>query len=54
VDRRALFFLTAAMVASILAFLVHDDLVYVPRAVAITYLVLAVASWLDWRSANGA
>jgi heme A synthase len=53
VDRRALFFLTAAVMAGILTVLVHDDLVYVPRAVAITYLVLAVASWLDWRSANG-
>ena len=53
-DRRALFFLTAAVMAGILTVLVHDDLAYVPRAVAITYLVLAVASWLDWRSANGA
>jgi hypothetical protein len=52
-DRRALFFLTAAALATTLAFLVEDDLVYVPRAVAIVYVVLAVVSWLDWRTSNG-
>lgn len=53
-DRRALFFLTAAALAGVLAFVMEDDLVYVPRLVAITYVVLAAASWLDWRSNNHA
>lgn len=52
-DRRALFFLTAAGLAATLAFLVEDDLVYVPRSLAIAYVVLAVVSWLDWRTNNG-
>ncbi|HEY3238562.1 MAG TPA: hypothetical protein VGL92_03275 [Acidimicrobiia bacterium] len=52
-DRRALFFLTAAAMAATLAFMVEDDLVYVPRAVAIVYVVLAAASWVDWRTNNG-
>ena len=53
-DRRALFFLTAAVVCGMLAFVVEDDLVYVPRTVAVVYAVLATASWLDWRTNNRA
>ena len=53
-DRRALFFLTAAALAGSLAFVIEDDLVYVPRLVAIIYVVLAVVSWLDWRTNNRA
>ena len=49
-DRRALFFLVAAVASGSLALVVEDDLAWVPRAVAVTYVVLAVASWLDWRS----
>lgn len=53
-DRRALFFLIAAVLAGALTFVVEDDLRYVPRLVAVLYVVLAAASWLDWRSHNGA
>jgi hypothetical protein len=53
-DRRALFFLAAAALAGSLAFVIEDDLVYVPRTVAIVYLLLATVSWLDWRTSNGA
>jgi hypothetical protein len=49
-DRRALFFFTAAALSGSLAFVIEDDLVYVPRTVAIVYLLLAAVSWLDWRS----
>ncbi|MGH8972441.1 MAG: hypothetical protein ACRD0C_04475 [Acidimicrobiia bacterium] len=53
-DRRALFFLVAAGMAGALSFVIASDLVYVPRLVAAVYLVLAAASWLDWRTSNGA
>ena len=49
-DRRALFFLVAAVVCGALAFVVQDGLAWVPRLVAAVYFVLAVASWLDWRT----
>ena len=51
-DRRALFFLVAAVLCGSLAFVMQDDLVWVPRTVALTYVVLALASWLDWRTSN--
>ncbi|MGH8994018.1 MAG: hypothetical protein ACRDZ7_21110 [Acidimicrobiia bacterium] len=49
-DRRALFFIAAAVLCATLMFVVEADLVWVPRTVAIVYVVLAVASWLDWRT----
>jgi flagellar biosynthesis protein FliQ len=51
-DRRALFFLVAAVAAGMLALVIEDDLVYVPRLLAIVYVALAVVSWLDWRTNN--
>jgi flagellar biosynthesis protein FliQ len=53
-DRRALFFLIAAALAGALYFVVDSDLRYVPRTLAIVYVVLAFVSWLDWRTSNGA
>jgi flagellar biosynthesis protein FliQ len=53
-DRRASFFLVAAAVAAALALVIEDDLVYVPRLLAIIYLVLAAVSWLDWKTSNRA
>jgi hypothetical protein len=50
VDQRALFFLGAAAVAVVLVPLTESDLRWVPRAVAVIYVLLAVASYLDWRS----
>ena len=49
-DRRALFFLAAAAVAALLIPLTDDELRYVPQVVGILYVVLAVASYLDWRT----
>jgi hypothetical protein len=50
VDQRALFFLGAAVVATLLVPLTESDLRWVPRAVAVVYVLLAVASYLDWRT----
>ena len=52
-DRRALFFLAAGAIAALLTLATPSDLRWVPEAVAVSYLVLAVASYLDWRTANG-
>ena len=49
-DRRATFFLVFAVVAVLLVPLTDDTLQYVPKIVAVTYGVLAVASYLDWRT----
>ena len=49
-DRRAIFFLGAAGAAAALIPATEHGLRYVPIWVAITYVVLALASWLDWRS----
>jgi hypothetical protein len=52
VDHRALFFLGAAMVAAVLIPLTESGLRWVPQAVAVVYVLLAVASYLDWRTNN--
>ena len=49
-DRRAFFFLAAAVVAALLIPVTEDELRYVPQVVAVIYVVLAAASYLDWRS----
>jgi hypothetical protein len=49
-DQRALFFFIAAVVAALLTTVIDDELRYVPELVAITYAVLAAASYLDWRT----
>ena len=49
-DQRALFFMIAAAVAALLTTVIDDELRYVPELVAITYAVLAAASYLDWRT----
>jgi hypothetical protein len=51
-DPRALFFLAAATLAAVLIPATPSDLRWVPELVAVTYLVLAVASYFDWRTAN--
>jgi hypothetical protein len=53
-DRRALFFLAAGLVSGLLVPATASDLRWVPELVAATYLVLAVASYLDWRTDNRA
>jgi hypothetical protein len=50
IDRRSLFFIGAALVCVALTPLSEPDLRWVPIAVCITYLLLAVLSFLDWRS----
>ena len=49
-DQRALFFVIAAGVAALLAPVTDEELRYVPELVAVIYLVLAAASYLDWRT----
>lgn len=51
-DRRALFFAVAASLAAALVPVTTEPLRYVPIIVAVTYVVLALASWLDWRTHN--
>ena len=49
-DRRAVFFLGAAIVCAILVPVTEQEQRWVPAALAILYLILAVASWADKRT----
>jgi len=49
-DRRAIFFLGAAVLAAALIPATDEELRWVPIWVAGIYVALAAASWLDWRS----
>jgi hypothetical protein len=49
-DRRSLFFLVAALVCALLVPLTDPGLRRVPEVVSATYLVLALASYLDARN----
>jgi hypothetical protein len=48
-DRRAMFFLLAALVCVLLLPLAADDFRWVTLGVAATYVLLALASYLDFR-----
>ena len=48
-DRRAMFFLLAAVVCLLLLPLADDDFRWITLGVSFTYLVLALASYLDFR-----
>jgi len=52
VDRRAIFFLGAAALCAVLVPETDAGLRWVPTWVAVVYVVLAAASYLDWRSNN--
>jgi hypothetical protein len=49
-DKRAQFFLLAALVCTILVPLAPEDFRTITVGVAVTYVVLALASYLDHRS----
>jgi hypothetical protein len=49
-DRRAAFFLGAALVSALLVPLTEAAQRWVPIALAVVYLLLAVASWADRRT----
>ena len=49
-DRRAVFFLGAAVVCAVLIPLTGADERWVPVALSIVYTLLSVASWADHRS----
>lgn len=49
-DRRAVFFLVAALAAALLIPLTVSSLRWVPVAVSVAYLLLALASYADARS----
>jgi hypothetical protein len=53
-DRRAAFFLLAAVVAAILAPITEAEHRWVPVGLSIIYVVLAVASWADRRGRRSA
>jgi hypothetical protein len=50
IDRRSRFFAAASLVCIALIPLSDPSLRWVPIVVSITYAVLAVLSFLDWRS----
>ena len=49
-DRRAVFFVGAAFVCAILIPVTEKEQRWVPAALAILYVVLAIASWADKRT----
>jgi hypothetical protein len=49
-DRRAIFFLGAAVVCAVLIPLTGSEERWVPIALSIVYFVLSVASWADTHS----
>jgi hypothetical protein len=51
-DRRAIFFLGAAAICAVLIPETDAELRWVPTALAVVYVVLAAASYLDWRANN--
>jgi len=51
-DRRAIFFLGAGALSAVLIPETEAGLRYVPTILAIVYVLLAAASYLDWRSNN--
>jgi len=50
VDRRAVFFLFSAVLSLVLLPLCPPDLRYVGWTLAVVFLVLATASWAEFRS----
>jgi hypothetical protein len=52
VDRRAVFFLGAAVVSAVIIPETTAALRWVPTWLSVTYVVLALASYLDWRTNN--
>jgi uncharacterized membrane protein YoaK (UPF0700 family) len=48
-DRRAAFFLVAAVIAALLVPVTEEKYRWVPIVLAIVYVLLAIASWLDRR-----
>jgi hypothetical protein len=46
-DRRALFFLVAAVACGLLMTVITPSLRWVPRTLAVIYVVLALLSYLD-------
>jgi hypothetical protein len=49
-DRRAVFFLVAALVCGLFVPLTDPPLRWVPEVLAVTYVVLGLASYLDART----
>ena len=51
-DRRAIFFLGAGAVCAVIIPETDAELRNVPTVLAVVYVLLAAASYLDWRSNN--
>lgn len=54
VDRRAVFFVAAAFACALTLTITPDDLRWVGEGLFVVYLVLALLSYLDFRSRIGA
>ncbi len=52
-DRRAAFFLAAAAVSALLIPITEERDRWVPTALAVVYVLLAIASWADRRTRAG-
>jgi hypothetical protein len=52
-DRRAAFFLAAAVVSALLIPVTEQQQRWVPTALALVYVLLAIASWADRRTRAG-
>jgi hypothetical protein len=52
VDRRAIFFLGAAAVCAAVITPTEAGLRWVPTLLTAVYVLLALVSYLDWRSSN--
>src|SRR5205085_2526028 len=51
-DRRAIFFLGAAAVCAAVITPTESQLRWVPTVLTVIYVLLALVSYLDWRSSN--
>jgi hypothetical protein len=51
-DRRAIFFLGAGAVCAALIAETDAEVRWVPTALTVLYVLLALVSYLDWRSNN--
>ena len=49
-DRRAVFFLLSGLVCALLVPVTPEELRWVGEVMVVTFVVLAIASWLDDRS----
>jgi hypothetical protein len=52
-DRRAAFFVAAAVICAVLVPVTEQEQRWVPAALTVVYVLLAIASWADRRTRTG-